>query len=215
MSNDTHIIKDILHAIKEYLSYNMEDRLNIVLNSVKKEKGAEEEDVVITLLRIEQETSRKPQNTFYLEGGEKDRKRLLPTSPDIDINLEVLISSHASNYESSLIQISDVIRLMNSIKTAAKPARMDMTAFDLLRSLSVSMMNMSFDQHLSMWQTLGGNLVPSVAYKVRMVTIAGIPQTKPAPLVKETVIEPGDLESRKKPLVSLPQKEEEDHDNER
>ncbi|MBR1434584.1 MAG: hypothetical protein IJ584_05700, partial [Bacteroidales bacterium] len=62
--NNTHIIQDILHSIKEYLSWNMEDRLNIVLNSVKKDKGTEEEDIVITLLRIEQETSRKPQNTY-------------------------------------------------------------------------------------------------------------------------------------------------------
>ncbi len=202
--NNAHIIKDILHSIKEYLSCNMEDRLNIVLNSVKKDKGAEEEDIVITLLRIEQETSRKPQNTYYTEVWENDRKRVLPTSPDLDINLEVLISSHASNYESSLIQISDVVSLLNSVKTATKPSKMDKDAFELLRSLSVSIMNMTFEQHLSMWQTLGGNLVPSVAYKIRMVTISGTPQKEPAPIVQETVVEPGTMDTRGIQPVSLP-----------
>ena len=202
--NNTHIIKDILHSIKEYLSCNMEDRLNIVLNSVKKDKGTEEEDIVITLLRIEQETSRKPQNTYYTEVRENDKKRVLPTSPDLDINLEVLISSHASNYESSLIQISDVVSLLNSVKTATKPSKMDKDAFELLRSLSVSIMNMSFEQHLSMWQTLGGNLVPSVAYKIRMVTISGTPQKEPAPIVQETVVEPGTMDTRGVQPVSLP-----------
>ncbi len=202
--NNAHIIKDILHSIKEYLSCNMEDRLNIVLNSVKKDKGAEEEDIVITLLRIEQETSRKPQNTYYTEVWENDRKRVLPTSPDLDINLEVLISSHASNYESSLIQISDVVSLLNSVKTATKPSKMDKDAFELLRSLSVSIMNMTFEQHLSMWQTLGGNLVPSVAYKIRMVTISGTPQKEPAPIVQETVVEPGTMDTRGVQPVSLP-----------
>ena len=202
--NNAHIIKDILHSIKEYLSCNMGDRLNIVLNSVKKDKGAEEEDIVITLLRIEQETSRKPQNTYYTEVWENDRKRVLPTSPDLDINLEVLISSHASNYESSLIQISDVVSLLNSVKTATKPSKMDKDAFELLRSLSVSIMNMTFEQHLSMWQTLGGNLVPSVAYKIRMVTISGTPQKEPAPIVQETVVEPGTMDTRGIQPVSLP-----------
>ncbi|MBQ8069465.1 MAG: DUF4255 domain-containing protein [Bacteroidales bacterium] len=202
--NNTHIIKDILHSIKEYLSCNMEDRLNIVLNSVKKDKGTEEEDIVITLLRIEQETSRKPQNTYYTEVWENDKKRVLPTSPDLDINLEVLISSHASNYESSLIQISDVVSLLNSVKTATKPSKMDKDAFELLRSLSVSIMNMTFEQHLSMWQTLGGNLVPSVAYKIRMVTISGTPQKEPAPIVQETVVEPGTMDTRGVQPVSLP-----------
>jgi hypothetical protein len=202
--NNAHIIKDILHSIKEYLSCNMEDRLNIVLNSVKKDKGAEEEDIVITLLRIEQETSRKPQNTYYTEVWENDRKRVLPTSPDLDINLEVLISSHASNYESSLIQISDVVSLLNSVKTATKPPKMDKDAFELLRSLSVSIMNMTFEQHLSMWQTLCGNLVPSVAYKIRMVTISGTPQKEPAPIVQETVVEPGTMDTRGIQPVSLP-----------
>ena len=202
--NNTHIIKDILHSIKEYLSCNMEDRLNIVLNSVKKDKGTEEEDIVITLLRIEQETSRKPQNTSYTEVWENDKKRVLPTSPDLDINLEVLISSHASNYESSLIQISDVVSLLNSVKTATKPSKMDKDAFELLRSLSVSIMNMTFEQHLSMWQTLGGNLVPSVAYKIRMVTISGTPQKEPAPIVQETVVEPGTMDTRGVQPVSLP-----------
>ncbi|MBR1434802.1 MAG: DUF4255 domain-containing protein, partial [Bacteroidales bacterium] len=146
----------------------------------------------------------KPQNTYYTEVWENDKKRVLPTSPDLDINLEVLISSHASNYESSLIQISDVVSLLNSVKTATKPSEMDKDAFELLRSLSVSIMNMTFEQHLSMWQTLGGNLVPSVAYKIRMVTISGTPQKEPAPIVQETVVEPGTMDTRGIQPVSLP-----------
>lgn len=195
------MIKDILNALKEYLSYNMEDGLNIVLNSVKKEKGTEEEDVVITLLRIEEETSRKPQQPYYtetLQQGDKTYKKVYPASPNIEINLEILISSHASKYESALIQISDVISLMNSIKTATKPAKMDTASFNLLRTMSVSMMNMTFDQHLGMWQTLGAVLVPSVAYKIRMVTVAGVHVKKEGPLVLENVIEPGDNTNERK-----------------
>ena len=209
---------EILEAVRGYLEYAMkselkDDRLNIVLNSVKKEKGTEEEDVVITLLRIEEETSRKSQNTYYREelvDEGQTKRRLYPTSPDIDINLEILISSHASNYEYALTQISTVIYLMNSIKTAVKPNRMDQAVFKTLQSLSVSMMNLSFDQHLSMWQTLGGNLVPSAAYKIRMVTVTGIPVQNAADLITKqpTIVEVGDMESRTRPLDDLPDQPE-------
>ena len=87
---------------------------------------------------------------------------------------------------------------MNSIKTATKPAKMDTASFNLLRTMSVSMMNMTFDQHLGMWQTLGAVLVPSVAYKIRMVTVAGVHVKKEGPLVLENVIEPGDNTNERK-----------------
>ena len=205
---------EILGAVRSYLEYAMkaelaDEHLNVVLNSVKKEKGTDEEDVVITLLRIEEETSRKPQNTYYRENWDDEdasKRRIYPATPDIDINLEILISSHASNYEYALTQISTVIYLMNSIKTAVKPERMEKKDFDTLQSLSIALMNMPFDQHLSMWQTLGGNLVPSAAYKIRMVTVTGLPVKEATPLItrKPTVVEVGGMDSRDNPLEALP-----------
>ena len=90
---------EILGAVRSYLEYAMkaelaDEHLNVVLNSVKKEKGTDEEDVVITLLRIEEETSRKPQNTYYRENWDDEdasKRRIYPATPDIDINLEILI----------------------------------------------------------------------------------------------------------------------------
>jgi len=190
-------ITDILFSIKEYLKYKMSDGLNIVLDSVKKEKGTEEQDIVITLLRIEEETSRKPQNVYYTKSGDT----LYPTSPDINVNLELLISSQASNYESALIQIADVIGIMNSVKTASRPDGMSEEAFGIIRSLSISMMNISFEQNLSMWQTLGGHLSPSVAYKVRMVTVEGVPDTTRGERVKKVFYKTGDMTQNHEPYA--------------
>lgn len=194
-------ISDILTALKEYLEariledtkgdtgdFGQNNALNIVLSPVKKDKDTEERDVVITLLRIEEETSRKPQDNFFTEIvkiGEDEYRKVYPTSPSIAINLEILISSHSPNYSSALTLISHVIRIMNSIKTASKPEKMRQQSFNIIRQMSVSMMNLPFDQYLSMWQTLGGELVPAVAYKVRMVTIIGIPDTHAVPVIEK------------------------------
>jgi len=164
------MITKILNAMKEYLSCKMGEKVQVVLDTVKKDAGTDAQDIVITLLRIEQETSRKPQ-AVYVTG--KDNKLKL-SSPDIEINLEVLISSQATNYESAIKQIAMVISILNSFKTTSKPKGMSDESFSIIQDMSISIMNLSFEQNLSMWQTLGGTLVPSVAYKIRTVTVTGL-----------------------------------------
>jgi hypothetical protein len=45
------------------------------------------------------------------------------------------------------------------------------------------------EQWNSMWQTLGGKVVPSVLYKVRMITISAISSNKEAKLVEEVIVD--------------------------
>lgn len=181
------MIKDILVSLKEYLSFMMPEGTVVVLDSVKKDKETGEGDLVITLLRIEEETSRKPQN-FYFRKGDKEDRETYPISPDLDLNLEVLISAPAAQYETALTLISNVIRILNSIKTIAKPAEMSQESFRLLNSMRLSLMGLSFDQMLSMWQTLGGTLVPAVVYKIRMVIVPGLTDASEVKAIKEVFV---------------------------
>ncbi|MBO6063586.1 MAG: DUF4255 domain-containing protein [Bacteroidales bacterium] len=222
-------ISDILTALKEYLEariledtkgdtgdFGRNNALNIVLSPVKKEKDTEERDVVITLLRIEEETSRKPQQNYYTEIYQENNvsyQRLYPTSPDVAINLEILISSYIPNYGSALTLISHVIRIMNSIKTAPQPANLSTESYNIIKEMSVSLMNLTFDQYLSMWQTLGGELVPAVAYKIRMVTIKGIPTTKEYPHVTKRTLEIGKNHQARKQALPQPVPPMEDAEN--
>ena len=187
-SNRGHrMIKDILVSLKEYLSFMMPEGTVVDLDSVKKDKETGEGDLVITLLRIEEETSRKPQN-FYFRKGDKEDRETYPISPDLDLNLEVLISAPAAQYETALTLISNVIRILNSIKTIAKPAEMSQESFRLLNSMRLSLMGLSFDQMLSMWQTLGGTLVPAVVYKIRMVIVPGLTDASEVKAIKEVFV---------------------------
>lgn len=181
------MIKDILVSLKEYLSSMMPEGTMVVLDSIKKDKETGEGDLVITLLRIEEETSRKPQN-FYFRKGEREDGETYPISPDLDLNLEVLISAPTAQYETSLTLISNVIRILNSIKTIAKPAEMSQESFRLLNSMRLSLMGLSFDQMLSMWQTLGGTLVPAVVYKIRMVIVPGLTDAAEVKAIKEVFV---------------------------
>ena len=192
------MIDEVLISLKEYLSYMMlklmQRRINVSLNSVNKDKEAESKDhLVITLLRIEEETSRKPQNIYA-----KRDDGIHTKSPDLDINLEILISSPFTPYETALQLISKAISAINSIKTVQKPEGMNEELFQRIRSYNMSLLGLSFDQTLSMWQTLGATLVPSVAYKVRMLTVEGAVDTSDIRIVEHVSVEPAVVDPRTK-----------------
>ncbi len=167
-----------LTHIKKYLEYCFSperartvfvDKEKIVLAPIEKEGQGEGEDIVITLLRIEEETSRKQQSPFRYAVDERDGKKKVVSknvNPDVCLNLYVLITSHAQKYDTALAQISDVIYWMNNINY--EDASNEISA----NGLQVELQSLTAEQHNGMWQTLGAKMVPSVVYKVRMVTIS-------------------------------------------
>ena len=173
-----------LTHIKKYLEYCFSperartvfvDKEKIVLAPIEKEGQGEGEDIVITLLRIEEETSRKQQSPFRYAVDERDGKKKVVSknvNPDVCLNLYVLITSHAQKYDTALAQISDVIYWMNNINY-----RDDSNEISA-NGLHVELQSLTTEQHNSMWQTLGGKMVPSVVYKVRMVTITAAESTE-------------------------------------
>ena len=180
------MLKQTLKAIQSYLlekmSSSTEYQLNdVYLDAIQKDES-QKEGLCITLLRIEEETSRKPQNVFRYEVDRQDGKKKVVSknvNPDVCLNLYVLITSYAQNYGTSLAQISDVIYWMNNINY--KDNSNEISA----NSLQVELQSLTSEQHNSMWQTLGGKMVPSVVYKVRMVTSTAADSTKKVVSVKD------------------------------
>lgn len=156
--------------------------VDVSLAPIEKEGQGEGEDIVITLLRVEEETSRKQQSPFRYAVDERDGKKKVVSknvNPDVCLNLYVLITSHAQKYDTALAQISDVIYWMNNINY--KDNSNEISA----NSLQVELQSLTSEQHNSMWQTLGGKMVPSVVYKVRMVTITAAESTEKVVPVKD------------------------------
>lgn len=204
-----YTLDQILVSLKRYLDFTLDSEMmkdiHVVLDSVKKDRETGKGDLVITLLRIEEETSRKPQNIYHYT----DKNGQLQTSPDLDINLEILISAPTLEYETALTLISKVISIMNSIKTIGKPDKLEDEDFEIIDSMNIHLMGMSFDQMLSMWQTLGGTLVPAVAYKIRMITVPGLDKTGEVPLVDKGKVrlEMGKMDTKDQVLKPLTNKE--------
>ncbi len=196
------MIKETLLLVKDYLECSLDKECTVKLRPVPDQEEAQESNmlITITLLRIEEETSRKPAVTsrYISVMDDKGNPRRMVTnkkSPDVDINLEILISARAKEYETALGHISKVISAMNSIQTVPKPKGMK-ADFKALQSLNISILNLPLEQQFSMWQTLHRKLMPSVAYKLRMLTVPGEIEQDTAEIVKIVEVERGRMKDK-------------------
>ncbi|MBR2261319.1 MAG: DUF4255 domain-containing protein [Paludibacteraceae bacterium] len=167
----SNTIPNILNDIKIYINKNLSgpDKDFIGLAPIKKDGQENDEDVTITLLRIEEETSRKPQSVYHYV--KEDDKLIKKANPDVCLNLYILIVSHAQDYETALLEISKVIYWMNSFQS---------------KDCIVELQTLSAEQNNSLWQTLGVEIKPAVVYKVRMVTISSKVVDDDVSVVNET-----------------------------
>lgn len=120
--------------------------------------------IIVTMINIEEEKTLKNSPTVIREGDTIKKIR-----PIIFLNLYVLFSSSAGKYEKALLQISRVIQFFqsqnvffsgNTITTF--PDRLDRLVFDFYP--------LTFEQQNHIWGIMSSKMVPSVAYKIRMVT---------------------------------------------
>ena len=174
-------IYDALKAIQQYLEQMLgRDGYgwSVGLNFISKDEPANKDnagDLFVTLLRVEEETSRKPQLPLY----NKVEKGYEMVNPEIWLNLHILITSQANDYGTALQQLSRVVYWINSIPSLKHNPKddggnggTDITNYELvLESLTAEQSN-------SLWQTLGSKMVPAVAYNVRMVEIGSEPYTE-------------------------------------
>ena len=168
-----------LNAIKTYLEQKFRQQKNslgweVELGPIEKE-GQDDKGLLITLVRIEEETSiKQPNAKLRIDAGDKKHYY---ANPDVCLNLYILISSHAG-YGLAVQQINDTIYHLNSIYPDDDRLSED------IRKLSIELQSPTAEQWNSLWQTLGGKVVPSVLYKVRMITISALSSTREVPYVK-------------------------------
>ena len=109
----------ILTSIQNYLKNSLQtpefNHINVGLAPIKKDGQENDDEITITLLRIEEETSRKPQSVYHYV--KEDDKLIKKANPDVCLNLYILIVSHAQDYETALLEISKVIYWMNSFQS--------------------------------------------------------------------------------------------------
>jgi hypothetical protein len=162
------------------------------------DQGAELKDnIIITLVNIEEESSFKNGQTFSKWPDGKARYENRP----IYLNLYVLFTANFSGgvppnngYVHALKRLSLVIEFFQgkSVFTPASssiplpPELSDLGNPDIASlQLKLEMYTLTFEQINHLWGSLGGRQIPFVMYKVRMVSITERSIRREVPLIEE------------------------------
>lgn len=136
-------------------------------------------NIIISLVNIEENRiSRDPQN-FIRNGTE-----VILKNPAIHLNLTLLFTSvaHDTGYEIALRNIQHVIEFFQKKYVFD---HINTPGLDLgIEKLILEMMSLNLEQLHQLWSMLGGKYHPSVAYRMRMVTIDSVTDL-PGNLIKD------------------------------
>jgi hypothetical protein len=124
---------------------------------------------ILTLVNIEEDRISKSPENFRRDGD-----RIIYKNPKLYLNLYCLFSVNHSTYDTSLQYLSLILQFFqyrNVINHANSPSSGSIKLDEKIEKLVFDMISMNFEQVNHLWGTLGGKYLPSVLYKVRMVTI--------------------------------------------
>lgn len=122
--------------------------------------------IVVSLVNIEHETTANTQQ--YIAGGTNNYGKV---SNPVFLNLYLLIAANyeSGNYPEALKMLSSVIRIFqsNSYFTRSKNPELSPP----LDKLTFEIFNLPLNELSHIWGGLGAKYVPSILYKVRMISI--------------------------------------------
>jgi hypothetical protein len=167
------MILEALSCLAEEMNQYFRNKLKVneekvILSAITNQDGTVaiqgENKVVITLVNIEKESVAK-NTTSGGRGGD--------ISPSVSVNLFLMFSAYfsATNYPESLRFIDFVIAFLQekSVFTSANTPRLD----NSIEKLSFEMESPGAEKLNNIWATMGAKYMPSVLYKMRMLTYDG------------------------------------------
>ena len=102
-------------------------------------------------------------------------------NPEIRLNLLLMLAANPDQYEMALTNLSAAITFFQGRAFFDKNSAGFPKEFD---QLSIEMYSLSIEQQNQLWASIGAKYIPSVIYKVRLITIADKFPDEAKPLIK-------------------------------
>lgn len=180
------MISKALTFISDFLNHEIKlthgiDENRVVISSLINPDGTLTENVenkiVISVINLEQETAVKTVGN-YING---DNNTFGKVSPPIYLNLYLLVSANydSGNYVEALKMLSTVIGVFQSNSYFTKQLHPDLKR--PLEKLTLEIFNLPINELSHIWSGIGAKYVPSIVYKLRMISISEDLVTKEVP----------------------------------
>jgi hypothetical protein len=138
--------------------------------------GDSSSHVTVILVGVEEEL-REGKRPYFIP---TDDKKYFKLNPPVELNLFILFVAHNGDYKTALRDLSDVIgffqsnQVFESTKFPALNATVsqpDAKPWQLIERLCFKLHNLTFEQQNNLWATMGAKYMPSVMYKMNMLTV--------------------------------------------
>lgn len=151
-----------------------------IVDSSETNEDEDSSGIVITLVNIEEDRISKNPDGIY-----RQVDKVIKSNPKILVNLYLLFSANINLYTTALSRISSVIQCFqsNNYFTSDRFPALD----NNIEKLHLELYTMNFEQINHLWSTLGGKYLPSVLYKMRLVTIANEANETEGGLITEII----------------------------
>lgn len=131
----------------------------------------------ITLMQVGVEEERREGKRPYLLPT--DDKQFLRLNPPIDLTLYLLFAAHRTDYNTALRDLSNVVSFFqsNAVFDEQKYPSLNSEAnavekpWEVIERLGFRLYNLSFEQQNNLWSMLGAKYLPSVVYKMQLLTV--------------------------------------------
>lgn len=195
------MINRLLSAIRDKLNefIKLKDPVNfgnqdvVVLSNLVEQDGTlafttassnnqSEHKVVVTLINVEEEKTFKEQKNYQKTTNDT----IVNINPEIHVNLSVLFTAYSTSYNSALMLLSYVLgffQLENRFTPQNTPP-LD----GIIEKANVTLETLSAEQNNHLWGYLGAKYMPSIVYRIKMLTIQEGQQTAeglPITIIKE------------------------------
>ena len=147
------------------------------------------ENIVITLVNVEEESTLKNQSALRRPFAGS----AIYENPPVNLNLYVLFSCNytGDHYNLALRRLSYVIRFLqskNAFSVSSSVSGDSVNADDpdiIDLKFTMELYTLTFEQINHLWGSLGGRQMPFVMYKLRLVTITERATVREVPLIEE------------------------------
>ena len=142
-----------------------------------------ENKVVLTLLKMEEETTLRNVPNFKVTAGKTKYK-----NPPVHLNLYLIISANCETYDKSLRSISKTIQFFQGKKIFTSTNTVynrTNVAFDLLDHFKfvVELFTPGFEELNHIWGILGGRQMPAVIYRIQLIKLERDKKLSGAPAI--------------------------------
>ena len=153
--------------------------------------NATDENHITLMLAALDEERREGKRPQYIP---TDDKQFLKLNPPVELDLFVLFIAHKKDYPTALRDLSSIISFFQAYPVFdeekypslnAAVLAPDKKPWQLIERLVFMLHTISFEQQNNLWGMLGSKYVPSVVYKVKMITVFETRSKEKTPAITE------------------------------